>query len=137
MTDSITLEIGQQAAPVTIGPISRTDIVRYAGASGDFNPIHHDEEVARSAGFPGVFAMGMLPAGLLAGYAVDWLGPDRVRRFTTRFKEQVWPGDVLTCTGTVSALSEGSDGSRAATIDLVCRRQDGGIVVTSTAIFEV
>ena len=62
------------------GPITRTDMVRYQGASGDFNPIHHDEEFAQSAGYPSVFSVGMLQAGILAGFATDWLGAANVRR---------------------------------------------------------
>lgn len=72
----------------SFGPPARTDIVRYAGASGDFNALHHDEQVARAAGFPAVFSMGMFQAGLPATYATDWLGAETVRRFAVRFKEQ-------------------------------------------------
>jgi acyl dehydratase len=89
--------VGDLGPVVSFGPISRTDIVRYVGASGDFNPIHHDEEFAQTAGFPTVFSVGMLQAGLLATYATDWLGARNLRRYVMRFKEQVWPGDELTC----------------------------------------
>src|SRR5918995_1789746 len=86
------------------GPITRTDIVRYAGASGDFNPIHHDETFATGSGFPTVFSIGMYQAALLATFATDWLGADTIRRFTVRFQEQVWPGDELTCSGVVTKV---------------------------------
>jgi len=89
------LSIGVELPARTFGPLSRTDFVRYQGASGDFNPIHHDEEFARSAGFDTVFSVGMLQAGLLATYCTDLLGPANVRRFKTQFREQVWPGDRL------------------------------------------
>ena len=79
-----------------VGPITRTDIVKFAGAGGDFNPVHHDEEFAKRAGYPSVFAMGMFTAGLLGDFAGAWLGLDRVRRFAVRFVSPVWPGDVLT-----------------------------------------
>ncbi|MBX6722190.1 MAG: hypothetical protein IRY92_02970, partial [Dactylosporangium sp.] len=67
--------------PRVIGPITLTDIVRYQGASGDMNPIHHDESFARAAGLPGPVSIGMLHAGYLATYATDWLGAANVRRF--------------------------------------------------------
>src|SRR5690349_4035521 len=81
--------IGDTAPGRNFGPISRTDIVRYQGASGDFNPIHHDDEFAQSAGYPTVFSVGMLQAGFLATYVSDWFGPAQVRRFAVQFKEQV------------------------------------------------
>lgn len=81
-----------------IGPITRTDIVRFAGAGGDFNPVHHDEEFARAAGFPSVFAMGMLTAGLLGDFVASWLGLANVGRFAVRFASPVWPGDTLMLT---------------------------------------
>jgi acyl dehydratase len=82
-----------------VGPITRTDIVRFAGAGGDFNPLHHDEEYARAAGFPTVFAMGQFQAGLLSRLAADWLGIENVRSYKVRFKAKVWPGDVLLLRG--------------------------------------
>ncbi|ABK68368.1 maoC like domain protein [Mycobacterium avium subsp. avium 2285 (R)] len=108
--------------------------VRYAGASGDLNPMHYDDELARSAGYPSVFAQGMFSAALLAGFATDWLGARNVRRFGVRFREQVWPGDVLTCSGTVTAVCEESDGDRL-TVELTATRQTGGVAVTGTAQF--
>ncbi|WP_019544481.1 MaoC/PaaZ C-terminal domain-containing protein [Streptomyces sulphureus] len=67
--------------PAVHGPVTRTDFVRYQGASGDMNPVHHDEEYARAAGFPSPFSVGMFRAGLLASWATDWLGAHNVRRF--------------------------------------------------------
>ena len=126
----MTLAVGDTAEPRTFGPITRTDIVRYAGASGDFNPIHHDEHFATSAGFPTVFSIGMYQAALLATFATDWLGAENVRRFTVRFKEQVWPGDELTCNGTVTAI----DGDQV-TVELTCARQTGGVAIGGEAVF--
>ena len=85
--------------PLVVGPLTRTDIVRYQGASGDMNPLHHDEPFARVAGYDAPLVIGMLGAGLLGSYATDWLGASNVRRFRIRFRAQVWPGDTLTCTG--------------------------------------
>lgn len=118
----------------TVGPITRTDIVRYAGASGDFHPLHHDAEFAKTAGFPDVFAMGMLQAGLLSAFVADWLGAERVRSFTVRFREQVWPGDTLTCNGRITGREPGPDGALLV-VDIECRRQTGSLAVTGTATF--
>jgi acyl dehydratase len=122
--------------PSVFGPVTRTDIVRYQGASGDMQPIHHDEEYARAAGFPTVFSVGMFQAGLLASWAADWLGPENVRRYRARFKEQVWPGDVLTCSGVVAREYE-AHGEGRVDLDLVCTRQTGGVAVQAWATFVV
>ena len=106
MTTWDELTVGAAAPEREYGPISRTDIVQYQGASGDFNPIHHDDDFAKSAGYPGAFSVGMLQAGILASYATDWLGPRNVRKFGVQFREQVWPGDTLVCSGTVVGRDE-------------------------------
>jgi acyl dehydratase len=122
----------------SFGPITRTDIVRYQGASGDFNPIHHDEEFAKSAGFPTVFSVGMLQAGYLATYVTDILGPANVRGFRVRFSEQVWPGDVLTCDGTVSDIvTDEASGEQRAELELTVTRQTGGTAIKGWASFAV
>ena len=131
---SVTVSVGDTTEPRSFGPITRTDIVRYAGASGDFNPIHHDEGFATGAGFPTVFSIGMFQAALLATYATDWLGAETIRRFTVRFQEQVWPDDVLTCSGTVTAVEPDGDGTRVE-VDLVCTRQTGGTAIAGSASF--
>lgn len=118
------------------GPVTRTDFVRYQGASGDMNPIHHDEGFARSAGFPTVFSVGMFQAGLLATYCTDVLGPDRVRRFAVQFREQVWPDDVLTCSGVVVGIRDGDDG-QLADVELTVTRQTGGVAIRGEATFAV
>jgi acyl dehydratase len=96
---------GMELGEVVLGPLERSDIVRYAGASGDFNPIHIDEGYARATGAPTVFAMGMLPAGYLAHALADWFGgPQHLRRYKVRFTTRVWPGDELVCSATVVSL---------------------------------
>jgi acyl dehydratase len=121
-------------APLVVGPLTRTDFVRYQGASGDMQPLHHDETFARAAGYEAPLAIGMLNAGLLATYATDWLGADAVRRFRVRFSEQVWPGDTLTCTGTVVREYE-ENGNSLVDIELTCARQTGGVAVRGWATF--
>lgn len=124
------------AEPLVVGPLTRTDFVRYQGASGDMNPIHHDEAFARAAGYPAVLGVGMFPAGVLAAWATSWLGPENVRRTKVRWKEQVWPGDVLTCSGKV-ARKYVEDGERRVDLELCCTRQDGGVVIAGWATFVV
>jgi len=120
-----------------VGPLTRTDFVRYQGASGDFNPIHHDEEFAKSAGFPTVFSVGMLQAGILGCYCTDWLGAENVRAFAVQFREQVWPGDPLACDATVARRFEEA-GERRVELDLVVTRQEsGGAAIKGQATFAV
>ncbi|MFD6717286.1 MaoC/PaaZ C-terminal domain-containing protein [Micromonospora chalcea] len=120
------------------GPVTRTDFVRYQGASGDMNPIHHDEVFARAAGFPSPFSVGMWQASLLGTYATDWLGGPNVRDFRIRFLAQVWPGDVLTLEGVPlrTYVLESADGREGRVdIELTCRRQTGDTAVTAWATF--
>jgi acyl dehydratase len=132
------LAVGTEHEPKTVGPLTRTDFVRYQGASGDFNPIHHDEEFAKAAGYPTVFSVGMLQAGILASYATDWLGADNVRRFGVQFREQVWPGDSLVCSGKVVDRAEaGGDGERTVDLELVVERVGGGTAIKGWATFAV
>jgi acyl dehydratase len=133
------LQVGASAEPRTVGPLTRTDFVRYQGASGDFNPIHHDEEFAKAAGYPTVFSVGMLQAGILASYATDWLGAHNVRKFGVQFREQVWPGDRLVCTGSVVGRAEsgGTDGERTVDLELIVERVGGGTAIKGWATFAV
>jgi len=126
------LREGDTGPAFSVGPITRTDIVRYAGASGDFNPIHHDEPFARSAGLPSVMAHGMLSAGILASFVTRWFGAGSVRRFKMRFRERVWPGDVLSGEGRVLRVGP-ANGERRAELEVALRRQDGAVVVSGSA----
>jgi acyl dehydratase len=128
------LTVGTELPERTFGPLTRTDFVRYQGASGDFNPIHHDEEFARAAGFESVFSVGMLQAGLLATYCTDLLGPENVRRFKVRFREQVWPGDTLVAAGRVTQVYEADEEPRVE-LELSVRRQGGGVAIEGLATF--
>lgn len=127
------LAVGDQAPGARVGPITRTQIVRYAGAGGDFNPIHHDEEFARAAGMPTVFAMGLMHAGMLAQHLAGWVGQSNVRAFGVRFTGQVWPGDVLSLEGRVERVDDGPEGRRAICA-LSVTRQDGAPAITARAV---
>jgi acyl dehydratase len=91
------------AAPVLSHKLARGDLVEYAGASGDFNPMHTDEAAAREAGMPNVFGHGMLSAGLLATALTNWAGIGRVVRYRVRFVKQAWPGEEFRTSIAVTA----------------------------------
>jgi len=124
----VALTAGEAMPESTAGPLTRTDIVRYAGAGGDLNPIHHDEPLAQAAGFPTVFGMGMLHAGMLGVRLARWVGPDNLKTYKVRFVGQVWPGDVLTFTGAVASVDDG-----VATLELAVASSTGGEVLRATA----
>jgi len=117
----------------TAGPLTRADFVRYAGAGGDFHPLHHDETFARAARLPGVFGMGLLHAGILGDHLARWVGPDNIRTFGIRFTGQVWPDDVLTLTGRVEKVEDSGDG-RIAHLTLTVTRQTGDSAISATAV---
>ena len=135
MSQTITydaIQVGDEAPPLVVENLSRTNFVRYAGASGDFNPMHHDETIATKVGNPSVFGHGMLTAGLMARVVKDWFGPEAIRKFQVRFAKQVWPGDTITFTAKVAAKHD-DDGEHL--VDLACSasNQDGVVVLTGTA----
>ncbi|OAA27777.1 acyl dehydratase [Frankia sp. EI5c] len=118
-------------APARSHRLTRTDLVRYAGASHDFNPLHHDEVRARAAGMRGVFAHGMFTAGLLATALTDFVGVGNLRGYRVRFTEQAWPDDVLTTEITVRGKDEETH-----LVELDCRvlNDAGTAVLTGSAV---
>ena len=116
----------------TPAPLGRTDFVRYAGASGDFNPMHHDDEFAKGVGYPSVFGHGMLTAGILSHYLTDWLGVGSLRRFRSRFSGQVWPGDKLRFGATVTRAYADGEENRV-DCDLMVLNQNGDVVLSGSA----
>ncbi|MDL9948604.1 MaoC/PaaZ C-terminal domain-containing protein [Gordonia sp. ABSL11-1] len=137
MTDhSRELAVGGTADPYVDKPLKITDFVRYQGASGDFNPMHHDHRRAVAAGFDQPFAVGMYAAGVMGGYATEWMGPNNIRRFRVRFAEQAWPGDVLTFTGRIVDVRE-SEVGREVDVELAATRQTGSVHIHGWATFAV
>jgi acyl dehydratase len=101
------LAVGKTYEAVVVDNLSRTQIVQYAGASGDYNPLHSDEIFAtKVAGYPTVFAHGMLSMGATGRMLTDLVGDGRLTRFGVRFLQQVWPGDTLTTKATVEAVNQ-------------------------------
>ena len=128
--DARTVQVGQELPPLDKGAITRDMLKEYGPAAGDPNPMHVDEEFAKNAGYPGVFAHGMLSMGLTGRLLTDWLGDGVLREFGVRFVRQVWPGDTLTAKGTVTSI--GPDGRVA--IELVTTNQRGEPVVAGDAV---
>jgi acyl dehydratase len=112
--------------------LTRTMFVKYAGASGDFNPMHHDDTIAQQVGNPSVFGHGMLSMGLAARVVKDWFGAEALRRVQVRFSKQVWPGDVLTATAKVTGTRD-EGGETLVDLDLTVVTQNGDTAVTGSA----
>jgi acyl dehydratase len=122
------LEVGQTFSAVVVEDLKRTQVVQYAGASGDYNPLHTDEVFATQvAGYPSVFAHGMLTMGMTSRMVTDLVGDGRLRTFGGRFTSQVFPGDDLTTTATVDALRE-EGGEQIVELSLHTLNQDGADV---------
>jgi len=119
-------------APVKQHTLTRTDLVVYAGASGDFNPMHHDEIQAQAAGMPSVFGHGMFSAGMLATALTDFVGIGNLRRYQVRFAKQTWPGDELTTRITVTDTRK-EDGDHLVDLDCALLNGKGEAVVTGEA----
>ncbi len=127
------LTVGDVHEATVVDNLTRTQIVQSAGASGDYNPLHTDEVFATQvAGYPSVFAHGMLTMGMTGRMLTDYVGDGRLLRFGGRFTAQVWPGDTLTATATVTAL-EVRDGVATVDLDVATKNQDGVDVFTGTA----
>jgi acyl dehydratase len=127
--------VGGTMPPLVKPPIQQIQLTRYAGASGDFNPIHQDDAFAKAAGMGGVFAHGMLSMGFVAQSVTDWLGIGRVRRISVRFAALVRLGDVITCHGRVGEKRPARSGSGDPEVDLElwAENQKGEKVVTGRA----
>ena len=111
----------------------QTQIVMYAGASGDYNPVHSDEVFAtKVAGYPTVFAHGMLSMGLTGKMLTNFVGDGRLTKFGVRFVSQVWPGDTLTAKATVEAIRQ-EDGRQLVDLTISTVNQDGREVVSGNA----
>lgn len=120
------LSIGDVHSEVVVDDLTRTQIVQYSGASGDYNPLHSDEIFATQvAGFPGIFAHGMLTMGLTGKMVTNLVGDGRLRSFGGRFQAQVWPGDTLTARAEVVDVGTDDDGVGVVELRIVTTNQDG------------
>jgi peroxisomal enoyl-CoA hydratase 2 len=124
---------GEALPEVRVEGLTRTDFVRYAGASGDFNPIHHDQTFAEASGNPTVFAMGMLNAGILSRVATKFAGRPSIRGFRVRFATRAWPGDHVICTGQVTRKFEEA-GEKRFEGELRAVNQKGDTLITGSFV---
>lgn len=128
---------GDTIGPFKKPPVTRTQLVMYAGASGDFNPIHYDEEYARKSGLGGVIAHGMLTMAFVGQMLTDLIGTDGdLRSFGVRFTGMVRPGDEITCEGVVKETKL-EDKKQVVLCDIWASTQKGDKVVTGKAEFSV
>src|SRR6478609_1124369 len=127
------LKVGDTHSERVVENLSRTQIVQYAGASGDYNPLHSDEVyTTQVAGYPSVFAHGMLTMGLTGKMLTNYVGDGTLTKFGVRFTNQVWPGDTLDATATVAAIRE-EGGAKLVDLTLSTVNQDGKEVMSGTA----
>ena len=119
------LKVGDTHTARLVEDLKRTQIVQYAGASGDYNPLHTDEIfTTKVAGYPSVFAHGMLTMGMTGKMLTDYVGDGRLTKYGVRFTSQVWPGDTLDSTATVEKVFE-DDGVKLVDLEVSTTNQDG------------
>jgi acyl dehydratase len=131
------LNVGDTHSEVVVEDLTRTQLVMYAGTSGDYNPLHTDDVYTREvAGYPGVFAHGMLTMGLTSKMVTNYVGDGELKKFGVRFTNQVWPGDTLTSTAKVVEVRD-EDGDKVVDLSLETVNQDGQTVITGSATARV
>jgi acyl dehydratase len=123
---------GDESSEWKVEDLTRTHFVKYAGASGDFNPMHHDDTFATKVGYPSVFGHGMFTAGVIAHYLEDWVGLGNLRKLGVQFRGQVWPGDTLSFRATVTRKYKEDEENRV-DLDLAVTNAKGDAVVKGTA----
>jgi len=127
------LKVGDTHTARLVEDLKRTQLVQYAGASGDYNPLHTDEIfTTKVAGYPSVFAHGMLTMGMTGKMLTDYVGDARLTKYGVRFTSQVWPGDTLDSTATVKAITE-RDGKKVVELDVKTVNQNGVEVLSGYA----
>lgn len=124
--------VGDEGPEITVEDIDPETFVRYAGASGDFNPLHYDDEYVQDAGYDGVFGQGMFVAGIVSRVVTQWFGIEAVSTFDIRFTEKVFPGDTVHAYGVVEEILEDSD-ANVIELRLIAETNDGTQLATGTA----
>ena len=131
------IKIGDKHTATLVEDLKRTQIVQYAGASGDYNPLHTDEIfTTQVAGYPSVFAHGMLSMGLTGTMLTNYVGDGALKKYGVRFTNQVWPGDTLTSVATITDIRE-EDGESLVDLEIVTTNQDGVAVITGSATAKI
>jgi acyl dehydratase len=130
------IRVGDELPALAKAPIDRVQLSRYAGASGDFNPVHVDEVYAKSVGMPSVYAPGMLVMGMLGQLISDWARGGQLRRYHVRFIKMVWPGDTIVCKGRVSDR-HGEGGRYFVEVELWAENQRGELVMKGNSTIQL
>jgi len=131
------VSVGDTFEDVLVKDLKRTLLVMYAGTSGDYNPLHTDDVYCReSAGYPGVFAHGMLTMGMTGRVVTDRFGAENVKKYGVRFTNQVWPGDDLTGKAVVEAIRE-EGGETLVDMTITTTNQKGDVVLSGYATARV
>jgi len=136
MAELTQLKTGDTLPPLTLPPLTRTTLALYCGASGDHNPIHVDIDFARKAGYPDVFAHGMLSVAWLARMLTDWVPQTRIREFGVRFTALTQVGEVITCSGSVTEVFE-AGGERRARLNIQTTNAQGQVKLAGDAIVAI
>ena len=127
------LNIGDTYSECLVEDLKRTQLVQYAGTSGDYNPLHTDEVfTTKVAGYPSVFAHGMLTMGMTGCMLTNYVGDGRLTKYGVRFTSQVWPGDTLNSTATVESVEDG-----IVNLEVKTTNQDGAVVLSGYAAARV
>ena len=127
------LKAGDTYTECLVEDLSRTQIVMYAGASGDYNPVHTDEKFTKEvAGYPSVFAHGMLTMGMTGRMLTNYVGDGRLTKYGVRFTSQVWPGDSLNSTATVVDVTDG-----IVNLNVETTNQDGSVVLSGLSLIHI
>jgi acyl dehydratase len=127
------VQIGDELPKLVKEPITHLQLVRYAGASGDFNPLHTDPKVGEEIGTGGIIAHGMLIMGFVGQLLSDYVGPEALRKFGVRFKGMTHLNDVITCTGVVTEKYE-ADGEARIAGKVQATDQNGDLKVAGTFV---
>lgn len=126
------LEVGAEIPTLVRGPVSRTQLALFAGASGDHNPIHLDEAEARAGGLPGVIIHGMLMMGILGQMLTKWVPQSKVAQFSNRFAAMATPGDIITCNGVVTGKRD-EGGKHLIDLAIKAENQNGDVLLKGVA----
>lgn len=127
------LAVGETHTARIVDDLTRTQIVQYAGASGDYNPLHTDEIfTTKVAGYPSVFAHGMLTMGMTGKMLTDYVGDARLTKYGVRFTSQVFPGDTLDASATLKSVTE-KDGVKLGEFEVKTVNQNGVEVLSGYA----
>ena len=127
------IKVGDTYSEILVKDLKRTQIVQYAGASGDYNPLHTDEIfTTKVAGYPSVFAHGMLTMGMTGKMVTNYVGDGTLKKYGVRFTSQVWHGDTLSSIATITDIRE-ENGENIVELEIATTNQDGSAVITGSA----